>query len=82
MTVLFLLPEVASGPIWHEKLDMAIANCHRSWWSVLLNVQNFYPYEQSVSPQGAQYRLPSNRSGIRHDPYQCVNIVAGRVYCQ
>ncbi|KAM7303840.1 nose resistant to fluoxetine protein 6 [Ixodes scapularis] len=50
MTVLFLLPEVASGPIWHEKLDMAIANCHRSWWSVLLNVQNFYPYEQSCQP--------------------------------
>ncbi|CAN7945460.1 unnamed protein product [Ixodes hexagonus] len=49
MTGLFLLPELASGPIWREKMDVAIANCHRSWWSVLLNVQNLYSYEKSVS---------------------------------
>ncbi|XP_075533850.1 nose resistant to fluoxetine protein 6-like isoform X2 [Dermacentor variabilis] len=50
MTVLFLLPELASGPIWNEKVARAIGNCHRSWWSVLLNIHNFYSYEESCQP--------------------------------
>lgn len=50
MTVLFLLPELASGPIWDEKVERAISNCHRSWWSVLLNIHNFYSYEESCQP--------------------------------
>lgn len=50
MTVLFLLPELASGPIWTEKVARAIGNCHRSWWSVLLNSHNFYSYAESCQP--------------------------------
>ncbi|KAH8033905.1 hypothetical protein HPB51_017355 [Rhipicephalus microplus] len=50
MTVLFLLPELASGPIWSEKVARAIGNCHRSWWSVLLNSHNFYSYAESCQP--------------------------------
>ncbi|XP_049269684.1 uncharacterized protein LOC119389764 isoform X2 [Rhipicephalus sanguineus] len=50
MTVLFLLPELASGPIWNEKVARAIGNCHRSWWSVLLNIHNFYSYAESCQP--------------------------------
>ncbi|EEC16713.1 conserved hypothetical protein [Ixodes scapularis] len=44
--VFLLLPLVGSGPLWKETMDPLLENCMQSWWTNLLYVSNYLPYDK------------------------------------
>ncbi|KAK8770961.1 hypothetical protein V5799_025795 [Amblyomma americanum] len=41
-----ILPLLGSGPLWHEVMTPLMNNCANSWWSNLLYVSNYLPYDK------------------------------------
>lgn len=50
-----------SGPIWHQSVNAMQENCRNYWWSTLLYIQNYYNYDNLVSP-----RASGNSLGITY----------------
>ncbi|XP_075551279.1 O-acyltransferase like protein-like [Dermacentor variabilis] len=46
MAVFSLLPLFGSGPLWHEIMNPLMRNCAKSWWTNLLYVSNYLPYDR------------------------------------
>ncbi|XP_022243866.1 nose resistant to fluoxetine protein 6-like isoform X1 [Limulus polyphemus] len=42
MVLVFLLPLLGSGPLWHVVINQMVDNCRHSWWKNLLYINNFW----------------------------------------
>lgn len=44
----FLLPLMASGPVWRELTDTLMDKCYKNWWLNVLYLQNFINVKEMV----------------------------------
>jgi hypothetical protein len=44
----FLLPLMASGPVWRELTDTLMDKCYKNWWLNILYLQNFINVKEMV----------------------------------
>ncbi len=44
----FLLPLMASGPVWRELTDTLMDRCYKNWWLNVLYLQNFINVKEMV----------------------------------
>ncbi|XP_054158015.1 nose resistant to fluoxetine protein 6-like [Oppia nitens] len=42
VALIFLVPALASGPLWNEYFDIQLDKCYRYWWTTLTFVNNWY----------------------------------------
>ncbi|XP_067125644.1 nose resistant to fluoxetine protein 6-like [Centruroides vittatus] len=45
--ILFFVPWMGSGPLWHELVDKEITACRRNWWTNVLFINNFVSLDES-----------------------------------
>jgi peptidoglycan/LPS O-acetylase OafA/YrhL len=42
VTLVFLIPSLASGPLWKEYFDIQTQKCYNNWWTTILYINNWF----------------------------------------
>jgi len=40
--LLFLIPSMASGPLWEEYFDVQVDKCYKNWWTTITFINNWF----------------------------------------
>ena len=52
-----LAPHLSDGPFWQDFVHSVVDKCDGSWWSQLLYIQNFYPWDSDTVCMGWTWYL-------------------------
>jgi len=52
-----LTPHLSDGPFWQDYVHSVVDKCDGSWWSQLLYIQNFYPWDSDKVCMGWTWYL-------------------------
>lgn len=44
--LVFLIPSLASGPLWNEYFDLQLDKCYKNWWTTLTFINNWFDESQ------------------------------------
>ncbi|CAG2117406.1 unnamed protein product [Medioppia subpectinata] len=46
LALIFLVPSLASGPLWKEYFEVQLDKCYNNWWTTLTFINNWYDESQ------------------------------------